>query len=298
MTPPLASVRLDDWLSRASTALAACAEQPRGEARRLVEAVMGWNAISQLADPDQSIDAASVARLDALVQRRCERKEPLSRILGRREFWGLDLNINGATLDPRADTETLVELALDLLRKPNRQPPRKILDLGTGSGALLLALLSEFPEASGVGVDQDAGTLATASGNASAFDLARRAEFRLSDWLSDLIHPSSELAGWAFDLIVSNPPYIPSAVLSRLDRTVRDFDDPQALDGGADGLKFYRQTLRDAQDCMSPGGLLILELGIGQASSVSALGKEYGWTIQAIRDDLAGIPRAMALTQP
>ena len=270
MTPPLASVRLDDWLSRASTALAACAEQPRGEARRLVEAVMGWNAISQLADPDQSIDAASVARLDALVQRRYERKEPLSRILGRREFWGLDLNINGATLDPRADTETLVELALDLLRKPNRQPPRKILDLGTGSGALLLALLSEFPEASGVGVDQDAGTLATASGNASAFDLARRAEFRLSDWLSDLIHPSSELAGWSFDLIVSNPPYIPKND-PHLESPELKYQPQMALNADDDGFSDIDNIAFHAQKFLKKSGILLIEHGYNQARKVQEI---------------------------
>ena len=284
------AIRLQDWLSRATQALAPVAEQPRSEARRLVEAALDWPVASQLADPDRIIDAASVEALDALLHRRAERQEPLSRILGRREFWGLSLEIDGATLDPRPDTETLVELALDLFSGPERSPPLQILDLGTGSGALLLALLSEYPEAQGLGVDQDSDTLATATRNAARLGLGGRARFEVGDWLS-------EVSG-RFDLIVSNPPYIPTEDLAGLDRAVRDFDDPLALDGGADGLAFYARTLREAGRCLAPGGVLILELGIGQADSVQALGRDSGWSLRSLRDDLAGIPRAMALTQP
>ena len=284
------AIRLQDWLSRATEALAPVAEQPRSEARRLVEAALDWPVVRQLADPDQIIDAASREALDALLHRRAERQEPLSRILGRREFWGLSLEIEGATLDPRPDTETLVELALDLFSGPERSPPGQILDLGTGSGALLLALLSEFPEAYGLGVDQDSDTLATAARNAARLGLGGRARFEVSDWLS-------EVSG-RFDLIVSNPPYIPTGDLTGLDRAVRDFDSPLALDGGKDGLAFYARTLREAGRCLAPGGVLILELGIGQADSVRALGRESGWSLLSLRDDLAGIPRALALTQP
>ena len=284
------AIRLQDWLSRATEALAPVAEQPRSEARRLVEAALNWPIASQLVDPDQTIDAASLEALDALLHRRAERLEPLSRILGRREFWGLSLEIDGATLDPRPDTETLVELALDLFSGPERSPPGQILDLGTGSGALLLALLSEYPAARGLGVDQDSDTLATAARNAARLGLGERARFEGGDWLSGV--------SGRFDLIVSNPPYIPTGDLAGLDRAVRDFDDPLALDGGADGLAFYARTLREAGRCLAPGGVLILELGIGQADSVQALGRDSGWRLLSLRDDLAGIPRAMALTQP
>jgi len=284
------AIRLQDWLSRATQALAPVAEQPRSEARRLVEAALNWPIASQLADPDQTIDAASLEALDALLHRRAERHEPLSRILGRREFWGLSLEIDGATLDPRPDTETLVELALDLFSGPERSPPGQILDLGTGSGALLLALLSQYPAARGLGVDQDSDTLATAARNAARLGLGERARFEGGDWLSGV--------SGRFDLIVSNPPYIPTGDLAGLDRAVRDFDDPLALDGGADGLAFYARTLREAGRCLAPGGVLILELGIGQADSVQALGRDSGWRLLSLRDDLAGIPRAMALTQP
>ena len=284
------AIRLQDWLSRATQALAPVAEQPRSEARRLVEAALDWPVASQLADPDQIIDAASVEALDALLHRRAERQEPLSRILGRREFWGLLLEIDGATLDPRPDTETLVELALDLFSGPERSPPGQVLDLGTGSGALLLALLSEFPEAQGLGVDQDSATLATATRNAARLGLGERARLEGGDWLSGV--------SGRFDLIISNPPYIPTGDLAGLDRAVRDFDDPLALDGGADGLAFYARTLHEAGRCLASGGVLILELGMGQADSVQALARDSGWRLLSLRDDLAGIPRAMALTQP
>lgn len=284
------TVRLQDWLSRATQALAPVAEQPRSDARRLVEAALNWPIASQLADPDQTIDATSLEALEALLHRRAERHEPLSRILGRREFWGLSLEIDGATLDPRPDTETLVEQALDLCSGPERSPPGRILDLGTGSGALLFALLREFPEAQGLGVDQDQATLATAARNAERLGLVDRTRFEVGDWLSGV----SE----RFDLIVSNPPYIPTGDLAGLDRSVRDFDDPLALDGGADGLAFYARTLREAGRCLVPGGVLILELGIGQADSVLSLGHDSGWRLLSLRGDLAGIPRAMALTQP
>ncbi|MBB25897.1 MAG: protein-(glutamine-N5) methyltransferase, release factor-specific [Geminicoccus sp.] len=284
------AIRLKDWLSRATQALSPVAEQPRSEARRLVEAALNWPVASQLADPDQTIDAASLEALDALLHRRAERHEPLSRILGRREFWGLSLEIDGATLDPRPDTETLVELALDLFNGPERSPPGQVLDLGTGSGALLLALLSEYPAARGLGVDQDSDTLATAARNAARLGLVERARFEGGDWLSGV--------SGRFDLIVSNPPYIPTGDLAGLDRAVRDFDDPLALDGGADGLAFSARTLREAGRCLAPGGVLILELGIGQVDSVQALGRDSGWRLLSLRDDLAGIPRAMALTQP
>ena len=136
----------------------------------------------------------------------------------------------------------------------------------------------------------DSDTLATATRNAARLGLGGRARFEVGDWLS-------EVSG-RFDLIVSNPPYIPTEDLAGLDRAVRDFDDPLALDGGADGLAFYARTLREAGRCLASGGVLILELGIGQADSVQALGRDSGWSLRSLRDDLAGIPRAMALTQP
>ena len=210
--------------------------------------------------------------------------EPLSRIIGRREFWGLDLSIRGATLDPRADTETLVELVLETCTET---PPARILDLGTGSGAILLALLSEYPAATGLGIDQNRETLQTAHTNAQALGLSARARFQHGNWLEGLTG--------GFDLIVSNPPYIPTGELATLAPNVRHFDDPAALDGGADGLTFYRLTLQEAAARLNSGGVLTLELGIDQSERVIDLAQACGWSVVQSKADLAGIPRALAL---
>lgn len=274
---------LNNWLSEATTALSPIADSPRSEARRLITAVCGWDAGFQIAEPDHPLTRLQEDALAALLARRLAH-EPLSRILGRREFWGLDFDINGATLDPRADTETLVELVLSLRGETE---PVQILDLGTGSGAVLLALLHVFESAQGLGVDQDAPTLETATRNASALGLAARARFVQADWMEGL--------QGRFDLIVSNPPYIPTGDLKGLERAVQDFDDPRALDGGADGLNFYRRTLERAAAHLTPGGLLAVELGVDQSASVKALAAAQGWTVAGEQSDLAGIPRALAL---
>ena len=285
VTPP-ATDRLDVWLKHATQALKPLAEQPRSEARRLVRAVCGWDDGQQIADPDQLLSPEQVESLDTLLARRLA-YEPLSRILGQREFWGLTLDIEGATLDPRADTETLVELVLNLR---STSPPETVLDLGTGSGALLLATLHEFSNAEGLGIDRDATTLATAHRNAMALGLDGRVQFEQADWMKGLTG--------RFDLILSNPPYIPTEDLSGLDRSVRDFDDPRALDGGKDGLDFYRQTLNQAEQHLTSEGLLVFELGIDQSDAVKALAAERGWSVAGEQSDLAGIPRALALIPP
>ncbi|MGA0234801.1 MAG: N5-glutamine methyltransferase family protein [Alphaproteobacteria bacterium] len=164
-------------------------------------------------------------------------------------------------------------------------PPKTILDLGTGSGAILLALLNEFPAAQGLGIDQDRKTVETARHNAQTLDLQARARFRVADWLNGIEE--------RFDLIVSNPPYIPTSDLNGLDRNVREFDDPKALDGGADGLDFYRDTLKAAGTNLTVGGFLGLELGIGQQAAVVEIAENAGWSLHAQRNDLAGIPRAL-----
>ncbi|MGB1146821.1 MAG: peptide chain release factor N(5)-glutamine methyltransferase, partial [Alphaproteobacteria bacterium] len=261
------------------------ADNPRAELRRLVEVATGLSAVEQIASAETVLSDEQIQSLTELVARR-QTGEPLARILGRREFWGLELLTQGVTLDPRPDTETLIEQALTLCRA---QPPKRILDLGTGSGALLLALLSEFPGATGFGVDQSAATLETAALNAERLGLDERAAFAASDWFSAVEGD--------FDLIVSNPPYIPTKDLADLDVAVRDFDAPEALDGGEDGLVFYRLTLEQAGAYLRDGGLLILELGIGQAADVQQIGESEGWTMAALCEDLAGIPRAIALTR-
>ena len=276
---------LSNWLQSTAPLLHDVADNPRGELRRLVEMTTGLSAVEQIASAETVLSDEQIQSLTGLVERR-RTGEPLARILGRREFWGLELLTQGVTLDPRPDTETLIEQALTLCRA---QPPKRILDLGTGSGALLLALLSEFPDATGFGVDQSAATLETAALNAERLGLDERAAFAASDWFSAVEGD--------FDLIVSNPPYIPTKDLADLDVAVRDFDAPEALDGGEDGLDFYRLTLEQAGAYLRDGGLLILELGIGQAADVQQIGESEGWTMAALCEDLAGIPRAIAFTR-
>ena len=274
-------LRLEDWLKDATTALSEVAEQPRSEARRLVEFACGWDAVHQISEPNALITREQFEILNSLIARR-QADEPLSRILGRREFWGLDLSIRGATLDPRADTETLIELALETC---GTRHPTSILDLGTGSGAILLALLNEYPSAQGLGLDQNAETIRTAESNSAALGLSGRARFAVSDWMSGLTE--------RFDLIVSNPPYIPTQDLADLDRNVRAFDDPLALDGGEDGLHFYRRTLETAARHLNSGGALGLELGIDQSADVTEIARAAGWILAGERTDLGGVPRAL-----
>ena len=276
---------LSNWLQSTAPLLHDVADNPRGELRRLVEMTTGLSAVEQIASAETVLSDEQIQSLTELVARR-RAGEPLARILGRREFWGLELLTKGVTLDPRPDTETLIEQALALC---STQPPKRILDLGTGSGALLLALLSEFPEATGLGVDQSAFTLETAALNAERLRLGERTAFASSDWFSAVEGD--------FDLIVSNPPYIPTKDLADLDVAVRDFDAPEALDGGDDGLDFYRLTLEQAGAYLRDGGFLILELGIGQAADVQQIGESEGWTMAALREDLAGIQRAIAFAR-
>ena len=283
----MTTVVLALWLREATTALASVADQPRMEARRLVAFVCGWDAGQQIADPDRPLSPHQQAQLAHALQRRLD-DEPLSRILGRREFWGLDLSIDGATLDPRADTETLVDLVLETYAADAAAPSR-ILDLGTGSGAILLALLSAYPRATGLGIDQSAATVETARGNARDLGLNARARFEVGDWLNGV--------QGRFDLIVSNPPYVPTGDLPQLARNVREFDDPAALDGGADGLVFYRRTLTEAAAVLEPGGVLAVEIGIDQRDAVAEAASGLGWTISGQRADLAGIPRALTMVR-
>lgn len=205
---------------------------PELDARLLVRGATGASEIEMIREPGAFISPEEEALLGAYEHRRLA-GEPVSRILGRREFWGLDFAVTPAVLDPRADSETLVAAALDLLR--GVEAPR-ILDLGTGSGCLLLALLAERPDALGVGVDISAAALDVARANAVALGLAARAGFVAADWTAGV--------DGVFDLVVSNPPYIVSAGIAALDAGVRDHDPRLALDGGADGLDAYRALAR------------------------------------------------------
>ena len=259
-------------------------ENPAREARISLCAASGISPVALIVDPREPL--GSVASKVQEVATRRATGEPLSRILGKREFWGLSFAITRHVLDPRPETETIVEAALSIL-SDRRNDPLLILDLGVGSGALLCALLTEFGAARGLGVDISADAADVARGNLQACGLSPRAEIRVGDWTIGL--------GGRFDLIVSNPPYIPTADLAGLPREVRDFDPSLALDGGIDGLDAYRRILPESKRLLAPDGWLLAELGAGQAPDVAAIATQCGFADVRTYQDLAGVDRVVAV---
>lgn len=251
------------------------------DARLLLAASLGVAVETVIAWPERKLTPDAVARLEALLRRRIAR-EPMAYILGRREFWSLDFAVTPATLTPRPDSETLVAAVLGEIA--DRRAPLRLVDFGTGTGCLLLALLSELPAASGIGVDVDPDTVEVARANATRLDLAPRAQFMPGHWGRPL--------GGEFDLIVSNPPYIATGDLPVLAPELR-YEPRLALDGGADGLAAYRALIPDAARLLRPAGLLALEVGVGQASAVNELLVASGLTSAGVRRDLAGIERCV-----
>jgi release factor glutamine methyltransferase len=261
------------------------------DARILVGAVTGLDLTGMITAASRPLTSDESTRLEDFTRRRLA-GEPVARILGLREFWGLPLQLSAATLVPRPDTETVVELALEMLRAsaPARRPLR-IVDLGTGSGAILLALLSELPDAFGYGTDISVEALRTARGNAVDLGLASRAAFVACDY-------AAALSG-TFDLIVSNPPYIRSLDIAGLATEVRDHDPLRALDGGADGLDAYRALIPQAARLLASAGVLAVEVGEGQSADVERLMTSAGLTLEGPpKADLAGIRRAVAGRKP
>lgn len=255
------------------------------DARLLVGAALALDLTGIVTSANRVLTPGESHHLELLALRRLH-GEPVARILGHKEFWGLPLQLSAATLVPRPDTETVVELALDLVRTSSLRV-RRIADLGTGTGALLLALLHELPEAFGVGTDISRDALATARRNAAALGLVPRAAFVACDYAAALAGP--------FELIVSNPPYIATADIASLAIEVRDFDPRRALDGGTDGLDAYRVLIPQAAAALVPGGALVIEAGQGQAERIQLLMAGAGLTVTGpAKTDLAGIPRAIS----
>jgi release factor glutamine methyltransferase len=257
------------------------------DARLLIGHALGLDLTRLITSAQRQLTADESAQLEDFVRRRLA-GEPVARILGEKEFWGLPLALSAATLVPRPDTETVVELALELLRADGpANRPLRIADLGTGSGAILLALLSELPSALGFGTDISEQALQTAAANAARTGLAGRATFIVCNYAAGL--------SGLFDLIVSNPPYIPAADISGLAVEVREYDPPAALDGGADGLDAYRALIPQAADLLAPGAALVVEAGEGQSGPINTLLTIAGLApTDAPKADLAGIPRAVA----
>lgn len=257
------------------------------DARLLTGAATGLDLTGMVTGAKRLLTPDESTRLENLARRRLA-GEPVARILGVKEFWGLPLHLSAATLVPRPDTETVVERALELLQAANAaERALRIADLGTGSGAILLALLSELPNAHGFATDISAEALRTASRNAVELGLADRATWIQCDY-------GSGLTG-AFDLIVSNPPYIASADIAGLDIEVREHDPRAALDGGADGLDAYRALISQSAGLLTPHGFLVVEIGQGQADDVEALMTASGLSPTGpAKADLGGVPRAVS----
>jgi release factor glutamine methyltransferase len=258
-------------------------DTPELDARLLTGYVLGLDYTALLSQSERKLDNNQTTKLHKLALRRLDR-EPVARILGVKEFWGLSLRLNASTLVPRPETETVVEEALAAVdRGGPRSRALRIADLGTGSGALLLALLTELPNAFGIGTDLDRDALVMARGNAARHGLAGRTRFAACDF-------GAALRG-GFALVVSNPPYVTSVEMAALPPEVRH-DPPLSLDGGADGLASYRTIARQTRALLAPGGALVVELGYGQEPAVAELFKQCGLQPSRARTDLAGVPRA------
>lgn len=255
------------------------------EARLLVGAALGLDLTGLIVASARYLAAAEAERLAHYADRRIG-GEPVARVLGTAEFWGLSLRLSADTLVPRSDTETVIEAALATLGEEATGKPVLIADLGTGSGAILLGLLGELPDAFGVGTDISEAALRTARANAIAHGLQGRCGFVACDY-------AAALSG-RFDLIVSNPPYIRSGDIATLQREVRAHDPLRALDGGPDGLDAYRRLVPDAARLLDAGGALVVEIGQGQGPAVAALMAAAGLTArESPRPDLAGIGRVV-----
>jgi len=258
----------------------------RREARLLVAEALGWDAARVLGFPEAEMTAAAGRRLGELIARRSAR-EPISRILGYREFWSLHFYLSPETLDPRPDSETLIESALAALGERDRV--YRVLDFGTGSGCLLLALLSELPNALGTGVDRSEGALETARRNAAALGLGGRTQLVRGNWGDGL---SGE-----WDVILANPPYIPSKALQTLMPEVASYEPKLALDGGADGLEAYRVLAPEIARLLAPTGIAAVEVGDGQGPAMTAIMVGAGLVLRGIRHDLSGVDRCIVLGQ-
>lgn len=270
------------WQASRDRLIAVGVDSPVLDARLLLEAGAGVSRMDIVTDPRRVLTPEQVAAVRALVDRRATR-EPVSHIIGRKAFWTLDLTVSPSVLSPRPETEFLVEFALAALA-PTR--PARVLDLGVGSGAILLSILAERDLVSGIGLDVSAEALAVAHGNALALKLDNRVELHHGDW--------SVAFSEQFDLVLSNPPYIPSAEIDALAPEVSRYEPRVALDGGVDGLDAYRAIVPRLAALVKPGGSFAFEVGRGQAGAVEGLIRIAGYKVLASKKDLSGIVRVVA----
>jgi release factor glutamine methyltransferase len=275
------------WTAARKRLDAAGIDGPVIDARLLVEAAADATRADIIADPHRMLTVEQAGRLEDFLARR-ERREPVSHILGRRGFWKIMLRVTPDVLTPRPDTETLVELALRWFPEARAF---NVLDLGVGSGAILLAILAERPAAKGLGVDVSEAALAVARDNAASLGLGGRTALLRGDWTAGLAEES-------FDLVVSNPPYIRSAEIEGLQPEVRDYEPRLALDGGPDGLDAYRILAVEALRVLKPGGRFLMEIGYDQAADVEALFRAAGAVDVGTAKDLADRDRVVFGAKP
>jgi release factor glutamine methyltransferase len=275
-------------VNEAAVALAAAGfTDARRQARRVVSEALSITQSDVFCHPDQEITEQQAERVRSFLIRMVA-GEPLSRIIAKREFWGLEFTLSADTLDPRPETETLVEAVLR--RMPDRDAPLHLLDLGTGTGCILLALLYELRAADGVGVDIAERAARMAARNALSLGLADRACFIVGNW-ADAVSSS-------FDFILANPPYVTSPAIAQLPREVADHDPLWALDGGEDGLQSHREIIGAASSLLSRDGIMVTEVGACQADAVATLIKTNGLIVDAVEKDLAGIDRCVVARLP
>jgi release factor glutamine methyltransferase len=276
-----------DWLIEGEAALShAGIVQPRLDARLLLQHVLSRSHAAMLSGLNDSVSAEQAARYHAMIERRAG-GEPVSRITGMREFYGLSLKVTPAVLDPRPETELIVDRVLADVAAKNAA--LRFADIGTGSGAIALALLANLPNAACEALDISPEALAVARQNATALGFEKRFQGKLSDYLS--------AASGTYDFIVSNPPYIAATEIAGLAREVRDHDPVLALDGGSDGLDAYRGILTKAASHLVVNGKLYIEVGAGQRQHVESLAAQNGWVLDGAYADLAGIDRTVVVRQ-
>lgn len=259
-----------------------------GEAQLIIGHVLGRSRSGIIGNKDQELSMAQLKRCRSLSKRRSA-CEPIAYITGEKEFWSLPFIVSRETLIPRPDSETLVSAVLDQAEKT--KTPKRLLDIGTGTGCLLAALLSEWPAATGIGIDISEGAVDTARQNLGMLNLLERGIIVAAEWP---FYQTQE----KFDLVIANPPYIPSAVIASLDRDVRDYEPLLALDGGPDGLKIHRAIARHAQSVLGAGGLIAVEFGAGQTNDIQQIYEAAGFKHTQVHADLSGTDRCLLATVP
>jgi release factor glutamine methyltransferase len=262
------------------------------DARILLQHVLNINREQLLADDKVTLTDEQHGAYQEMIAQRLTHK-PVSQLIGAREFFGREFCVTQDTLDPRADSETLIEAVL--AKYPNRMQPLRIVDLGTGTGCLLLTLLSEYPAATGVGIDLSEEALSVARRNAHSLGVKTRAMFMQSNWCEKMPAGKNTNVAEKFDIVISNPPYIPTSDIASLEPEVRCHEPLLALDGGEDGMVCYRDIMQQLPSILSDDGIAVIEIGFAQQHKVTAIAQEQGLHVREVKYDLGGIARCLVI---